>query len=449
MNTKLKLLSLGIFLLTFTSCKSQENNLTVQTDNTEQPIAQPVDLVEISTEQNKTIVDTISNHSKNPLECITEEQAFAYSLPKVENNIDGELDYTKNELSLTFAQVNRDETIVGKIAKDGTIHFSLPEIDIKDIHHQINMYPASLESMFSMQECKGKDVFAKSKYDSIYSHKYDLIFINKYGVGVAYLTPVSSKEVLKNNHYSNDTLHKGSQYYFYNIDKNITFNEQCIQNSFSGIYNIELERKTSINFKKGWNFIKETLVEIQAYKNGDYQGQIPKEITYSNANFKNNNIKWYIKRLADEDEILLAKKIFYLTPLTQYQFEQWTPKKLKELPLIKSEYGNPPEGQQNKNNLHLIYANEAQKREIELYVVDCAKNIEDLLMTNNVYAMEVEYGEDKTPKPYVAQYNERENTTKLLYKVNDRIVVNATGVNMTPEELWAYIKKLNVEKLIP
>ncbi len=58
-------------------------------------------------------------------------------------------------------------------------------------------------------------------------------------------------------------------------------------------------------------------------------------------------------------------------------------------------------------------------------------------------------GKDKKDiKPYVAQYKEQENTTQLLYKVEDRIIVNASGMNMNAEELWSYIQKLNVEKLI-
>ena len=37
---------------------------------------------------------------------------------------------------------------------------------------------------------------------------------------------------------------------------------------------------------------------------------------------------------------------------------------------------------------------------------------------------------------------------QLFYKVKDRIIVNASGVNINAEDLWDYIQKLNVEKLL-
>ena len=43
---------------------------------------------------------------------------------------------------------------------------------------------------------------------------------------------------------------------------------------------------------------------------------------------------------------------------------------------------------------------------------------------------------------------ERTMATQLLYKVEDRLFVNASGKNINSEELWDYIKKLNVEKLL-
>ena len=99
--------------------------------------------------------------------------------------------------------------------------------------------------------------------------------------------------------------------------------------------------------------------------------------------------------------------------------------------------------------MHLIYTDEIQKKEIDLYVVDCAKNPDDMEMTNFAYAMENQGKDKKDIKPYIAQYSEREKAMSFLYKVEDRLFVSASGVNITAEELWDYIKKLKVEKLIP
>ena len=366
---------------------------------------------------------------------------------KVENNLGGEIDYTKEELQLTLTQINGNESVIGKIANDGTIHINLPETDIKALHNKF-MGSASLSSIFEMTSCKDKDVFAKSKYDDVFSYKYNLISIYKYGINVAYLAPVSSKEVLNNNQYHNDTLTTGSKYYFFNLDKEINFKETCIQNSFSGIYDIEMTRISDIQLKKGWNFIKETLVETQEYTREDYHRQIPKKISYTNANYKDTDIKWYINQLADDDKIQMAKKLHSLIPLTKDQFMKWMPKKLGDLSVTTKEHGNPTNGGKSKNTLHLIYANKDQKREIDLYVVDCAKSPDDIEMINFAYAMENNGKDEKDRKPYVAQYNKQENATRLLYKVEDRITVSALGVDMNPEELWDYIKKMNVEKLL-
>jgi len=368
---------------------------------------------------------------------------------KVENNLGGDIDYTKEELQLTFPQINGNKIVIGKIASDGSIHIDLPEIDIKALYNEINLGNAPLETMFEMSNCKDEDNFAKSRYGDVFSRKYNLISIYKYGIDVAYLAPVSSKEILNNNHYQSDTLTTGSQYYFFNTDTEINFKETCIQNSFSGVYDIEMTRNSDIQFKKGWNFIKETLVETQEYTREDYHGQIPKKISYTNANYKDTGIKWYIKQLADDDKIQLAKKLHSLTPLTKDQFMKWMPNKLGDLSVTTKEHGTLPDGEENKNNLHLIYADETQKIKIDMYVVDCAKSPQDMEMVNFMYAMANDGKDKKDIKPYVAKYKEQENTTQLFYKVEDRITVSASGVNMNPEELWEYIKKLNIKKLIP
>ncbi len=424
MRAKLKLLSIALFI--FTSCKPQEKEQVVaQIEKTEELITRVEASIESSSEQNTV------------------------NLPKVENKIEGELDYAKNELQLSFVQYNREETLIGKIAKDGSIQFNLPDINLKSIYKEINMGSASLESLFEMSQCKG-DTSYGTKHEDIYSQKYN-IGIKLYGITVATLIPVSDEEVFKNL-ISDDHLKyiRGSKYSFYNIDQDVNFNLECKQNDFEGIYDIELNRIAKIPIKKGWNLIRETIEQTQQYTKGEFTKVIPKEITYTKVDFADAGIKWYINKKASEDEILLIKKLFHTIPITKEVFTSWAPKKLVDLPLTAIEYGKPPKNETNKNNIHLVFSNEHQKRDIELYVIDCAKNAEDLLMTNNVYAMEAEYGEnkDKRPKPYVAQYNEEESTTKLLYKVNNRIVVNATGFNIKPEELWKYIQQLKVEQLI-
>ena len=88
------------------------------------------------------------------------------------------------------------------------------------------------------------------------------------------------------------------------------------------------------------------------------------------------------------------------------------------------------------------------RSEIDLYVIDFSKNPADMEMINFSYAMENNGKEEKDIKPYIAQYSERKKATQFLYMVKDRIVVEASAVNINAEDLWAYIQKLNVEKLL-
>jgi len=57
--------------------------------------------------------------------------------------------------------------------------------------------------------------------------------------------------------------------------------------------------------------------------------------------------------------------------------------------------------------MHAVYTNKIQKKEINLYVIDWAKNPEDLEMVDFAYAMENRGKDKKDIKPYVTQYNER------------------------------------------
>ena len=89
-----------------------------------------------------------------------------------------------------------------------------------------------------------------------------------------------------------------------------------------------------------------------------------------------------------------------------------------------------------------------QEQKIEVYVVDFCKNPNDVEMVDYAYAMENDGKDEADIKSYITRYNEQENSTKLLYKVNDRMFVEATGANMKGEALWGYIQKLDVERLV-
>ncbi|MEE9363499.1 MAG: hypothetical protein V3U92_12955 [Cellulophaga sp.] len=370
------------------------------------------------------------------------------TLPKVENHLKGELDYTLEALDLVQKQANGEDIILGKINTDGTIHFNLPEYDIKALYDSIPLQHYNFHNWFLIDSsCKDRDVFAKTPFNDVYSQKTNAIYIKKYGIYVAVLEPVSDEEVLSNNEYVSKNLAVGSKYFWFYIDRAITYKDDCIKKGFNGNYDIEVVISANIQFKKGWNFIEENLVDIQNFSRGDYHTTMPKKILFTKSSPASKKVKWILKQVADDEEIQTVKKLDNLTPITKQQFEKWAPNKLGDLALTTKEHGNPPKGERNKNTIHLIYTSKTKNKEIDLYVVDCAKT-GDMEMINFSYAMENDGKEEKDIKLYIAQYSERKKATEFLYKVKDRIFVEASAVNINSEDLWEYIQKLNIEKLL-
>ncbi len=365
--------------------------------------------------------------------CIAQQSQT--TLPKVENHLKGELDYTHEALELVQEQANGEEIILGKINKDGTIHFNLPEFDIKTLYDSISLQHYNFHSLFKMDSsCKDRDVFAETSFDDVYSQKYKLL-VKKYGMDVAILEPTSN------------SLASSSKYFWFYIDRAITFKDECIKTS-SRTGDIYATISANIKFEKGWNFIEENLETVQLNSQGDSLTTQLSKIHFTKISPANKKVKWSLRQINEDEKIQTAKRLYNLTPITKMQFEKWSPNKLGDLSVTTKEHGNPPQGQKNKNNMHLIYANETQKKEIDLYVIDCAKNPSNMNMINFAYAMENDGKDEKDIKPYIAQYSERAKATQLFYKVEDRIIVNASGVNINAEDLWGYIQKLNVEKLL-
>ena len=371
----------------------------------------------------------------------SKSQELHNTLPNIENRLVGELDYTKEVLELFQKQANGKEISLGKINTDGTIHFNLPEYDIKALYDSIPLQHYKFQQLFKINsECKDIDVFAKTPFDDVYSEKYKLL-VKKYGIDVAILEPVTNEEKVSNNE-TNSSI-----YYWFYIDRAIAYKEECSKtNSSTG--DIYANISVDIQFEKGWNFIEENSVTAQNNSESNSNTIKPQKIQFTKVSPANKKIKWTLRQFVDDEKIQAAKKLHHLTPITQEQFEKWVPNKLGNLLLTNKEYGIPPIGRKNKNNIHLTYASETQKREIDLYVVDYSKNPEAIEMIDFAYAMENDGKDEKDIKPYIAQYSEREKVTKLLYKVGDRMFVEASATNMNGEELWGYIEKLNVEKLL-
>ena len=391
------------------------------------------EILKLKIEKMKTIIYILSLFLLALVPKCTAQQSDT-ALPKIENNLHGEIDYSKEALEIVSPQEGGKEIILGKIATDGTVHFDVPEFDIKALYDSIPLEPYKLQKWFSIDSnCKDLDVFAKTPYDEVYSRKYKL-FVKKYGINVAVLEPIG------------DSLVSENKYFWLYADRAITVNEECSKaNSRSG--DIYASIRVHIALEKGWNFIEENISYDSNYDESDANAVRLQTTAFSISSPASKNVIWRLRQIADDEKIKTAKRLDHLTPLTKKQFEKWVPNTLGDLSLKTKEYGNPPKGQNNKNNIHLIYSNETLQKELELYAIDSAKNPKDMEKINFAYAMENKGKEAKDIKPYIAQYDERERIAQVWNKVQERIIVTASGVNITPEELWNYIQKLQIEKL--
>lgn len=239
--------------------------------------------------------------------CKTQKFQSETSLPKIENQIQGELDYASGGFELVQWQKGGDEITLGTIDKDGNIHFNLPEYDITALGR--NHMESSLASQFMMLKCKGKGEYNmmgqalfKTPYDDVYSQMYPPMYITKYGFHFAYVSPITDEKMLIKENFDKII---GSKYFWMYIDRDLEYQDTCIRQSFKDP-NLEFELTADIAFKKGWNFIRRELVEVQNY--GENDDQItPKKIHFTIGNPNSKDVKWFIVQTKSDEEIQVAK----------------------------------------------------------------------------------------------------------------------------------------------
>ncbi len=244
--------------------------------------------------------------------CKTQQLQTKTSLPKIGNQLEGELDYTKGGFELVQWQKNGDEMTLGSIDEKGEIHFSLPEYDIKALGK--NHSNSNLESQFNMLRCKGKGDFDmvgqplfKTPYDAIYSRLYPPMYVKKHGVNIAYVSLVSDEKMLIKGNFDKIL---GNKYYWFYIDRDLHYKDTCIQESNKGD-DLEINMSADMQFKKGWNFVKRSLVEVQNYGENN-EHTIPKKILFTLSSPKSKDVIWHLVRRMDEEKIQAAKKEYEL-----------------------------------------------------------------------------------------------------------------------------------------
>lgn len=389
------------------------------------------------------------------------------ALPKVENHLPGELDYTHEALDLVQIQQNGEEIILGNINTDGAIHFNLPEFDIKALYDSIPLQHYNFHSLFLMNsDCKDRDVFAETPFNDVYAQKYDPIFIKKYGENVAILFPATDEKMFKNNHYYRNNSYDGknlvigSKYYWFYMDRAMTFKDECTKTPIRDADTIELAISADIQLKKGWNFIEENLVSVQEYSEDDYHTTLPKSIQFSLSNPSSKKVKWYLIQIMKDEKLEAVKKAYEIEPITKEQIEKWLPEKVGEFTRTSYEFDKVLDRYESKSDVFLVFKNGNQKMEIA--IIDGAKNPDDLEMAKFSFAMDEELKRKDKPATditvsdsatkgevhHISKENKEKKTSELMSVFKDRIVLYALGENMTAEQLWEGVKALDIGSII-
>jgi len=164
-----------------------------------------------------------------------------------------------------------------------------------------------------------------------------------------------------------------------------------------------------------------------------------------------NNVSEIFKGVKDAQKNI--EKLAKATPITKEQIKAWMPEELGDLKRssfqISKEMGM---------KFKLVFKGDEGKK-ININIIDGAGNGAPMIsmfsmMQNMDIDKESDAGYERTQKfgnqkAYV-KYQKSTNyeKSKLQCVLNDRFGIEANAWKMTPEELWEYIQKLEIQKLI-
>jgi hypothetical protein len=374
--------------------------------------------------------------------------------PKIEN-------YTKGELEIKVAPFGLDgnEINVGKVLPDGTIQFSWPDIDLAD-YESSDFFMKQLKRSIGMNFCHDKKIEENNTEINAADTQY--LYLYKYGEIVGSLHPSTQKEF----NGSDDNLHIGSTISWYYSNGDGKFKAICTvyeeKRGANDVYEIDKNNVGNtttydINFKKGWNLVEASLLELKDQKRGDELVITRFKERKATINQIPNNINWHMKYWANDEYLEIEHQLPKQTPITKEQYKNWMPEKLSNLKRTVYKIGKKLERISSTDNIDLVFEKGGEK--INVTILDCAGSKESakaytmiLGMTSQEWKDDTDTGYQSATKmdsvPVIVEYNEKEKATTLTYNSNGRFSINANGSKMDPDELWDYLKLLNLEKLI-
>ena len=164
------------------------------------------------------------------------------------------------------------------------------------------------------------------------------------------------------------------------------------------------------------------------------------------------NVNEIVKGVQDLEEN--TKKLAELTPITKEQIKAWMPEEVADLKRTSYNIAS----QMGISTFKLTFKGDDDKK-INITISDGAGNGSAIvsmfiMMQNMEVDKEDESGYERTQtfdgQRTLIKYQSSENYQKstLQCLINQRFGIEANAWKMTPEELWGYIKKLEIDKLI-
>ncbi len=164
-----------------------------------------------------------------------------------------------------------------------------------------------------------------------------------------------------------------------------------------------------------------------------------------------NNVGEVLKGVENAQKNI--EKLTKLTPITKDQIKAWMPEELGDLKRTEYNIG----GQMGISTFKLTFKGD-EKRKINISISDGAGNGSAIIsmfsmMQNMEIDKENESGYERTQtfdgQRVLVKYQSSKNYEKstLQCLINGRFGIEANAWKMTPEELWKYIQKLEIEKL--
>lgn len=147
-----------------------------------------------------------------------------------------------------------------------------------------------------------------------------------------------------------------------------------------------------------------------------------------------------------------TKKLAELTPITKDQIKAWMPEEVRDLKRTAFDIGS----QMGISTFKLTFKGEDGKM-VNITISDGAGNgaaiVSMFIMMQNMEVdKESERGYERTEtfdgQKTLVKYQTKRNKSTLQCLKDDRFGIEANGFKMTPEELWGYVKALEIEKII-